>query len=221
MIWCGELVTGLTLALGGLVPGPVADRVRAAIARTWTVGAEQIRIEWGRIGPTAVIGPDAAFRLFGGGRDGRFVVAVKTSTGGETAIGVRAGVLDSVWVAARPVPTGTRLKAADFRREERLVWGAPPPRGTLSPLGWLTERSVREGEPLRPPVIVEPPIIAVGDRIRFQWDQDGLRIVREGVATIKARRGDRVLARDPNRNETIEGIATGPGTARLAGKERP
>ena len=219
MIWSGEIVAGLMIALGGPVPGPVADRVRAAIARTWTTGAEQVRIEWGRIDPAAAIGPDAGFRLFGGGRDGRFVVAVKTSAGGETAIGVRAGLLDSVWVAARPVPTGARLEAADLRREERLVWGAPPPRGTPSPLGWLAQRSLREGDPLRPPVIAEPPIIAVGDRIRFLWDHDGFQIVREGIATTKARRGDRVMARDPNRRETIEGVATGPGTARLAPKE--
>lgn len=219
MIWSAEIVAGISLALGGPVPDLVADRVRAAIARTWTVAAGQVRIEWGRTAATAVIGPDAGFRLFGGGRDGRFVVAVKTRSGGETAIGVRAGLLDSVWVASRPVSAGTRLAASDLRREERLLWGAPPPRGTQSPVGWLAERTVREGELLRPPVIAEPPIIAVGDRIRFVWEQAGLQIVREGVATSKARRGDRVTARDPNRQESIQGIATGPGTARLARRE--
>ncbi len=219
MIWSADIVAGMILALGGPVPDPVADRVRAAIARTWTVAAELVQIEWGRTGATAAIGPDAGFRLFGGGRDGRFVVAVKTRSGAETAIGVRAGLRDSVWVAARPVSAGTRLASADLRREQRLLWGAPPPRGTPSPVGWVAEQAVREGDLLRPPVIAEPSIIAVGDRIRFVWEQDGLQIVREGVATTKARRGDRVIARDPNRQESIQGIATGPGTARLARRE--
>ncbi len=219
MIWSGELMAGLVLALGDSVPDLVADRVRAAIGRTWTVPAERVRIEWGRIGRAAVIGPDAAFRLFGGGRDGRFVVAVKTQSGGEAAIGVRAGLLDSVWVAARPMPAGTRLAPSDLRREERLLWGAPAARGAPSPVGWLTERAVGEADPLRPPVIAEPPLIAAGDRVRFLWEQDGLQIVREGIATTAARRGDRVAARDPNRQESIQGIATGPGAARLVRKE--
>ena len=219
MISSADIVAGMILALGGPVPDPVADRVRAAIARTWSVVAEQVQIEWGRTAATAMIGPEAGFRLFGGGRDGRFVVAVKTRSGGETAIGVRAGLLDSVWVASRSVSAGTRLASADLRREQRLLWGAPPPRGSPSPVGWLTGQAVREGELLRPPVITEPSIIAVGDRIRFVWEQDGLQIVREGVATTKARRGDRVIARDPNRQESIQGIATGPGTARLARRE--
>ncbi len=221
MIWSAEVVFGLVLSVGGTVPEPVAERIKTAIGRTWLVAGSQIQLEWGRINGNVTIAPDALFRLFGGGRDGRFVVAVRTSSGSEAAIGVRAGVLDSVWVAARPVGAGARLEPADLRREERLLWGAPPARGVPSPIGWTAERSLREGEPLRPPSIVEPPIIAVGDRIRFVWQHNGLEIVREGIATNRARRGERITARDPHRAETIQGTVTGPGMARLATKERP
>ncbi len=220
MIWSAEAVTALLVIAGGPVPAPVTERIKAAIGRTWLVGGSQVHLEWGRIDPRVTIANDAGFRLFGGGLEGRFVVAVRTSSGSETAIGIRAGVVDSVWVAARPLAAGTRLGQADLRRDERLLWGAPAARGGPSPIGWTAQRPVPEGEPLRAPLISEPPIIDVGDRIQFLWERDGLQIVREGIATNRARRGDRVTARDPNRAETIQGIATGAGSARLTTKER-
>jgi len=101
------------------------------------------------------------------------------------------------------------------------VWGPPPAGGRPAPLGAETRRNLAEGDRLEPPSIEEAPVIVPGDRIRFVWERDGLRIVREAVAGTRARRGERVFGRDEARHEQLAGIAEGPGLARLERKEVP
>lgn len=222
MIWCGNLVLAFGLAAPPVeVPAAVVAMVRDAIGRSWHVDPARIQFEWGRIATREPFADGARGRILGQGRDGRFVVALPTRAGGETAISVRAGIDDTVWVAGRSIPSGTRLGQDDLRRVVQLVWG--PPRGETrgAPLGWETRRNLAEGDRLEAPAIEEAPVIMPGDRIRFVWEQDGLRIVREAVAGSRARRGERVFGRDDLRHEQLTGVALGPGAARLERKDVP
>ena len=222
MTWCVELVIALGVAAPVDVPAPVAALVRGAIGRSWRVDPAQVRLEWGRIATREPLADSARVRILGQGKDGRFVVALLTRAGGETAVSLRAGVADSVWVAGHSIAAGTRLAADDLRRVVQVIWG--PPRaaaGSAPPLGSEARRNLAEGERLEAPAIEEAPVILPGDRIRFVWEQDGLRIVREAVAGSRARRGERVTGRDPVRQEQVSGIAMGPGTARLERKDVP
>jgi flagella basal body P-ring formation protein FlgA len=157
----------------------------------------------------------AGFRVFGEGKGGRFVVLLRGEDRRDIAVTLRAGRTDSVWVASRSLPAGTVIRSTDLRRAVHLVWG--PPAGAVDPpLGWEVRRAVHSGEPLVGAALIEPVVIRAGDRVRFAWERGQVRIVREGIAQARARRGQSVWARDLIRGERLEGIATGPGQARPA-----
>ena len=222
MIWCGNLVLVFGLAAApGDVPAPVVALVREAIGRSWRVDPAQIQLEWGRIAIREPLVEGTRVRILGQGRDGRFVVALPTRAGGEAAVSVRAGIEDTVWVAGRSIPSGSRLGQDDLRRVVQVVWGPPRVETRAAPLGRETRRNLAEGDRLEAPAVEEAPVIMPGDRIRFVWEQDGLRIVREAVAGVRARRGERVFGRDDLRHEQLTGVALGPGTARLERKDVP
>lgn len=222
MTWCGNLVLACLMAGPPVdVPGAIVLRVRDVIGRTWKVDPAQVQLEWGPIATRLPLADSAAVRVLGQGRDGRFVIGIAAGNGGVTAVSVRAGVVDSVWVAGRSLPAGTRIGPDDARRVVQVVWGPPAPAGRPSPLGAETRRTLAEGDRLEPPSIEEAPVIMPGDRIRFVWERDGLRIVREGVAGSRARRGDKVFGRDEMRHEQLAGIAVAPGVARLERKDVP
>jgi flagella basal body P-ring formation protein FlgA len=221
MIWCGNLLV-LLLATGPVdVPAGLAAGVREAIARGWRVDPSRVELQWGRIGTRDALAEQGRVRILGQGRDGRFVVTLPTGAGGETAVSVRAGITDSVWVAARPIAMGARLGRDDIRRDRLVVWGPPAPAPIEPPLGFEVARTLAEGDRLTAPSVAEPPVISPGDRIVFVWEQDGLRIVREATAGSRARRGERVIGRDDSRHEQLTGVALGPGTARLERKQVP
>ncbi|MGE0443399.1 MAG: flagellar basal body P-ring formation chaperone FlgA [Gemmatimonadales bacterium] len=214
MTWCGELAL-LAAALGGELPEAVVDRVRDAVAATWAVAADRVVVEWGRIPDDLAVADSASVRLLGTGRGGRFVAAIRTGSG-ETALAFRAGIRETTWVAARALPMGRRLEAADVQPGERVVWGPAAEAG--NPVGWELRRNLRAGEPLVPPVVAEPPLVEVGDEVSLVWERPGFRVVRTGLATSRARRGERVALRDERTGDQLYGIVTGPGTARIEGK---
>lgn len=218
MTWSGSLVVALGVVSGGTVPDELADRVRAAVAEQWGVAIDRVRLEWGRMATRDSIGPDAPFRILGTGRDGRFVVTMRSGVRSESAVTLRAGVFDSVWVAARPIPTGTRLVATDLARAPRLVWGPPESVRGEAPIGWETRRHLAPGDIASPASVVAPALVEPGDRVRFVWERAGFRVEREGVAVNRARLGQRVTARDQTRMDQLIGIVTGPRAARLEGK---
>ncbi len=219
MIWSGSLLLAALVATGDSVPGAIAGRVREALAADWKVAAERVVLSWSRVSTRAALPDSGSVRVLGSGREGRYVVAIR-SPAGETAVSVRAGLADSVWVVTRPVPTGQRLDRGDLALEQRTVWGPPAPEMPEAPIGWETRRNLAAGDLANGPNVAEPPVIEPGDRIAFVWEQDGFRIVREAVAASRARRGERVIGRDTEGRQQLTGTATGPGTARLEGKGR-
>ncbi|MDX2057823.1 MAG: flagellar basal body P-ring formation chaperone FlgA [Gemmatimonadales bacterium] len=217
MIWFGNLLLALGLTVGNEPPEALAARVRAAVAEQWGVESELLKLEWGHLAAREPVEPDAAFRLLGTGRDGRFVVTIRTGPRSEAAVTLRVGVFDSVWVAARPIVSGTRLAAPDLTRAARLVWGRPDQRAE-APIGWEARRNLAAGEIAAPGVIAPPALVEPGDRVRFVWERAGFRVEREGVAVNRARLGERVIARDQARQDQLSGVVTGPRAARLEGK---
>jgi flagella basal body P-ring formation protein FlgA len=217
VIWCADTaLLALTVAAG--VPPGFAARVRADLAERWRVPPACVRLEWGRLAGRARLDDGAPFRLVGSGAGGRFAVVARGVDSAEVAVVVRAGVLDSAWIAARPVRAGESVVAADLRREVRVSWGAPsepaPP-----PIGWEARRSLGPGELVGPPAVAPPPMIRAGERVVFQWTAAGVTIAREGVAANTARLGEAVWARDPAGGRIL-GTATGPGAARIIQSRR-
>lgn len=104
----------LALSADSTTPPVVEARVREAVASAWSVPAERVRLEFGRMPPVAIV-PQARARLVGQGTDGWYVAVIEG--GAPAAVRVRAGVDDSAgtrWGPPMAVHQGETL---------RFVWG--------------------------------------------------------------------------------------------------
>lgn len=125
---------------------------------------------------------------------------------------------DTIVVAARELPRGTVLRAADI---ELLVTDGENATSTaaisansandLPSAGWVVRRLVHKGEPLRAPAVAPPVLISAGSPVSLVWEVGELRVTRTGTAVGAAYAGETVTVRvDARRRFT--GIATAPGT---------
>jgi flagella basal body P-ring formation protein FlgA len=214
------------LTLGGLaatdlaaqtaVPAPLEARVSETIARAWQVPQASIHLEWGHVPSAYPLSAEAPFRLLGQGTDGEFVLAFDLAGGRQSAVKVRAGVIDSVLIASRPLPAGTRLALTDLTMSSRLQWG--PPRRTEGPQpgpGWIVKHSLAMGAALLPPAVNPPPLVEAGAPIKLQWESGAVSVAVAGVAVNEAGLGQLVQVRTTGRAGLVRGIVTGPGTARM------
>jgi flagella basal body P-ring formation protein FlgA len=198
------------------VPAALEGRVGDAIARLWQVPAGSLQLEWGHLSSQHPLSEDAGFRLLGQGDDGQFVVAFALAGGQTLAIRLRAGVTDSVLVAARPLSAGVRIGLADLAMSTRLHWGAP--RRSEDPLpgpGWLVKRPLAVGGLIAPPAVVPPPLVEAGAPIKVQWESGAVSVAVAGVAVNAAALGQPIQVRTSGRSGLVHAIVTGPGTARM------
>ena len=205
------------------VPPAVAGRVAEWLAREWGVPAARLRLEWGRAqGRAPADGgsagdPDVPFKVAGRGTDGWLVIVLDPASRAASALRVRAGVEDTVAVAARALASGTRLAAGDVSHEPRLRWGPPLPRVAAGPgPGWEVRRAVAAGEVLERPAVAPPALVAAGAPVRFVWAGGPVQVSVTGIALNSARQGEIVRARVVGRSDRLVGTVTGEGLAVLS-----
>ena len=136
---------------------------------------------------------------------------------------VRAGLRQSVAVAAHDLVSGTRLAAADVAWKEATVWG-PPRDPNAGPgeveTGWLVRRPIAAGESLVWPAVAPPLAVEAGAPVTLVWMQGGVRVSRAGIAMNGAAKGGWVQVRVDGRADRFVGQATGEGEVRLPGGMR-
>lgn len=110
--------------------------------------------------------------------------------------------------AARDLGRGAVLEAVDFVL-------APDADPAAAPVGWVTRRVVREGEPLRPPAIGPVDAVRSGEGVQLLWSDGAIELRMRGRAMNSAPAGGKVLVRVDERRR-FEGIALGAGVVRLA-----
>lgn len=130
---------------------------------------------------------------------------------------------DTVLVAARDLPRGTVLRAADMdtvivasasASGSRTSSSGPASRSALPDEGWMVRRLVHRGEPLRAPAVVPPPLILAGSPVSLVWEVGGLRLTRSGTAVGPAHAGETVVVRVDARRRFV-GVASAPGTVTI------
>jgi flagella basal body P-ring formation protein FlgA len=206
------LLLALTMAPGpgpAAVPAALAERVAARIAAAWSVPPAALRLAWGAL---PVLTADDSVRVVGSGADGWFIVELAA---GARAVRVRAGVEDTVAVAARPLAAGVRLAAGDVAAAPHVTWGPPVPPRERPGAGWEVRRTLAAGETLVRPAVLPPPLVAAGDPVRLVWQQGGVSVVMEGIALNGARRDEVVRARIQGRSARLAGRAIAPGVVEL------
>jgi len=203
------------------VPAPLSARVAEAVARAWRVPADAVRLAWPRTPAPAGLDPEAPLRLTGRGLDGWFAVVLRPGDAEATAFRVRAGVEDTVVVAARPLAAGALITADDLRLEPRPHCGPPSGERAARPEpGWEIRRPLATGEIVAWPAVAAPPLVATGRPVQFVWERGGVLVSVRGMALHSARRGDVVRARVDGRPGRLSGTVTAPGTAVLEGGTR-
>ncbi len=172
-----------------------------------------VRLEWGRL-PGTLPGGAPPFRVTGRGVGGWLVVVFEPPGADAVAVRLRAGVEDSVPVAARPLAAGTRLVPADVRREPRVCWGPPaPPSSSLPGPGWEVRRALAAGDALARPAVAPPLLVEAGAPVRLLWTDGAVQVSVVGTALNRARQGELVRARVEGRPDRLVGTATATGTA--------
>lgn len=203
------------------IPPGLERRVAERIAEVWDVPWESLRLQWGRLALQQPLNDTMPVRLIGRGADGWFAATITLGSGTTTAVRVRAGREDTVYVAARPLESGSELAPGDVEPKVRIVWRRPEAGETVRPeMGWLVRRPIGAGQELRFPAVSRPYVISAGEPVQFTWRRGTVAVSMTGVALNAARIGDRVRARVSGRSTHVAGIATGPGTARLKGGGR-
>jgi len=195
------------------VPDSAAACVSTWLAHEWGVSERAVHLEWGRLSD-ALPGGAVPFRVTGRGVAGWLVVVFDPPGRDAVAVGLRAGVEDTVLVAARPLAAGTRLDPADLRPESRVCWGPPAPPSESRPgPGWEVRRALATGEVLARPAVAPPTLVVAGEPVRLVWAEGGVQVSVVGIALNRARLGELVRARVEGRSDRLVGTATALGTA--------
>lgn len=216
LLSCLVAPAGLPAQAPAPVPAALEARVADAIGRMWQVPVGSLHLEWGHISSQHPIAAESEFRLLGHGDDGQFVVAFALPAGQAIAARLRAGVIDSVLVASRPLAAGARISLGDLTMSSRMQWGAP--RSSDEPVpgpGWLVKRALAAGGVIAPPAVVPPPVIEAGSPVKVQWQSGAVSVAVAGVAVNSAALGQSVQVRTAGRAGLVRAVVTGPGTARM------
>jgi flagella basal body P-ring formation protein FlgA len=201
------------------VPPALAAAVAAAIASQWDVEPARLVLEWGAAfaAESLGVGAETPFRLLGGSREGWFAVVFERRERPPVATRVRAGVVESLDVARRPLTAGSRISPADVRREARVAWG--PPSARQEPgveAGWIVRRAVAEGTVVEPPMASPPSIVAAGSSVRLIWTRGAVSVAVDATALHDAALGAPILVRVPGRRGQLRGTVAGPGLVSMS-----
>lgn len=196
------------------VPPRLAAAVAGAIAELWAADSATIRLEWGSIPAAAVLSDSTPFRLSGKGGDGWLVALFQPVNKSATAVRVRAGVVDTIMLAARPLSAGSTLATHDLRPSSGVRWGIPTQ--VIRPAeGWVTRRALAAGDELVPGSVEAPQVVHAGDQVRIEWHRGIVTVGLDGVALASAALGETVSVRIAQRGGQRRGKVTGPGSVRL------
>jgi len=189
-----------------------AARIADAIAARRGVPAAALTLAWGPL-PDGGLSADGTLRLLGGA-DGWFVVAI--DGGGRAAsLRVRAGVDDTVCVAARDLARGTMLAAGDTRLERHVRWASRATADARPGAGWELRRAVTAGTVLTPPAAVPPAMVRAGDRIEVWWTRGRVSLRLDGTALHAARLGEPVRVRVDGRPRPLTAVVEAAGRAAI------
>lgn len=123
----------------------------------------------------------------------------------------------TVMAAARPLPRGSRLGAADLTPISRDA--ASLPHGYFvdaeALLGMELRRAVRAGEPLTPSVVSAPPLVQRGQQVLLSAGSDAISVSLQAQALEDGAAGELIRVRNLSSQKVLEAEVVGPHRVRV------
>ena len=209
------LLVALVLAGGGARAGEFEDQARQFALAAATPGGARVEVEVGALDPRLRLAPcervepylPAGTRLWGRSRVGL------RCTSGPVAWNVYLPLVVKVYgrvaVAARALPAGTLLAAADLQEAEvDIAGGAPVLRAAGTALGRTLARPLAAGQPLRGADLRARQWFAAGETVQVVAVGNGFQIRGEGQALGPGLEGQNARVRvDGGRIVTGQAVA--------------
>ncbi len=188
-----------------------------ALSQRWGVVAEALVLEWGEPRGGEVDPNLRHVELIGHGRDGRWVVRFRRAPGSGQARSVllRAGVRVTQPVARRPLERGAVIRMEDMEPREMVHWGPTSSLPRPCEAGWVVQRPMSTGEPLREPGVRPPLLVRSGKPVRARWSNGQVVLEFQAVASASGALGERVLVRTTD-GSRLSGVVKGPGLVLLS-----
>ncbi len=198
------------------IPPFCALQVRDAIAHLWSVPVSSVELAFGKSPSEFATVTSAPMRLTGRGIDGWFVAQFDAPSRPHIAVRVRAGVRDTVLVAAHAVASGATLTASDVARDVRVHWGAPRAAAVRPAPGWTVRRALAAGDEVTTSVAAAPHAIESGEQVTVVWRTGSVSVTQPAVALTNARWGEMVRVRLNGRGDRVVGRAVDRGVVAIA-----
>lgn len=188
-------------------------KTKKLIMARWKVDGSSLVVEWGAFsGGEPDL--DGDVELVGSGSGGYWVVRFKLKSGRRASVRARSGLLTPQAVASRRLYRGEILSSEDMAVSTSVVWGAPRPSGLAPSEGWIVQRVINPGEPLRLPSVRPPMAVVSGSVVELIWNRGAVGLRLPGTAAGSAVLGDTVFVRTES-GRRLRGVAVAPGTVNV------
>jgi flagella basal body P-ring formation protein FlgA len=163
--------------------------------------------------------PLVAFATPGAKRIGNTTVGVRCDgkRPWKLYIPTRVTLMLPVVVANRPLLRGQRLAAKDLRIEKRDAGTVQHPaiRTPTQVVGYVVTHPIATGQAVDGAMLAAPNLVERDHRVRMTARNRGIDISVPGQAMEDSALGETVNVRNASSRAFVEGVVTGPGTARL------
>jgi flagella basal body P-ring formation protein FlgA len=127
---------------------------------------------------------------------------------------VRLSIRRSVIAAARGIPRGAVVSAADLAEVERDIFPFTPHLETQGDaLGRVARKTIPAGALISPLLLEVPPDIARGETVHVVATNGAARIGFDAVAQSSGRKGERIVLLNPQSHKSFRAVVDGPSWA--------
>ncbi|MEL7488315.1 MAG: flagellar basal body P-ring formation chaperone FlgA [Pseudomonadota bacterium] len=205
-------------AMVTLTPPDLAPTIEAALAEKGLVDISHLEFENPALAIEAIVGETPVFESVSvNPASGRFLIRARANA--ETrpaAIAGRAVVMRRMPVLAVAIDRGAVIAESDIAYAERsdVVAGAII-NDAADLIGMEARRPLPAGAPIRKTDVKAPVLVKRGAVVNVIYEQGGVRLSMQGVASAAGGAGDVVSIENTASNRAVKAIVTGQNRARV------
>jgi flagella basal body P-ring formation protein FlgA len=141
----------------------------------------------------------------------------------QTAASIKIGVLEPVYVVARPIKSGEAITAEELTIETRDIASLDevPVQSIDELTGMVSTRYLTPGKPLTVSSIQRPPTLKSGDHVRIRFSKGSLILDAEGIARENGSKGNRIKVMNTDTKKIISAVVVDSTMVAIGDREEP